>query len=52
MVGVSWHRANSVFGKNSYRAEQKSVYWQTLYQTILGTSDHKIVVAPNVQYDD
>lgn len=52
MVGVSWHRANSVFGRNSYRAEQKSVYWQTLYQTILGTTDHKIVVAPNVQYDD
>jgi outer membrane receptor for ferrienterochelin and colicins len=49
---VSWHRTQSVFGKNLYTAEQKSLYWQTLLQNIIGTTDHKIVVAPSVQYDD
>ncbi len=52
IVSASWHRANSVFGQNIYQAEQKSVYWQTLFETIFGTTDHKIVVAPNLQFDD
>jgi len=51
IVGASWHRANSTFGKNRYQAEQKSFYWQSLYQTIIGTTDHQITVAPSVQYD-
>jgi len=51
MVSASWHRTNSTFGNNRYEAEQKSFYWQTLYQTIIGTTDHQITVAPSVQYD-
>ena len=49
---VSWHRTESLFGRNVYAAEQKSLYWQTLVQNIIGTTDHKIVVAPSLQYDD
>ena len=52
MVSASWHRTNSLFGPNVYAAEQQSFYWQSLYQTIIGTTDHKIVVAPSFQYDD
>jgi hypothetical protein len=52
MVSASWHRTSALFGENTYAAEQKSVYWQSLYQTIIGTTDHKIVFAPSFQYDD
>lgn len=52
MVAASWHRTDAIFGRNIYAAEQKSLYWQSLYQTIIGTTDHKIVAAPSFQYDD
>lgn len=52
MVSASWHRASGIFGPNRYAAEQRSAYWQTLYQSIIGTTDHQIVLAPSVQYDD
>ena len=52
MLSASWHRTQSVFGKNAYAATQRSVYWQSLFQTIISTTDHKIVVAPSIQYDD
>ena len=52
MVSASWHRTDALFGPNRYAATQKSFYWQSLYQTIIGTTDHKIVVAPSLQYDD
>jgi outer membrane receptor for ferrienterochelin and colicin len=51
-VGASWHRNRSQFGPNAYAAEQKSLYWQSLFQSIIGNTNHKIIVAPSVQYDD
>ena len=52
MISASWHRSDALFGPNRYNATQKSFYWQSLYQTILGTTDHTIVLAPSLQYDD
>ena len=52
MVSASWHRTQSTYGPNTYQATQQSLYWQSLYETIIGTTDHKIVVAPSVQFDD
>ncbi|MBK8558189.1 MAG: TonB-dependent receptor [Lewinellaceae bacterium] len=52
MASASWHRASSVFGHNTYEATQQSVYWQSLYQTIIGTTNNQIVIAPSVQYDN
>lgn len=52
MVSASWHRTTGTFGPNRYAAEQRSAYWQTLYQSIIGTTDHQIVLAPSVLYDD
>lgn len=52
IVGASWHRARSQFGPNAYAAEQKSLYFQSLFQNIIGNTNHRILVAPSVQYDD
>jgi outer membrane receptor for ferrienterochelin and colicins len=52
MFGASYHRNNSLFGSNKYAATQTSFYYQSLYQSIFKTTDHKIVVAPNIQYDN
>jgi outer membrane receptor for ferrienterochelin and colicins len=52
IVSASWHRNRSQFGPNAYFAEQKSLYWQSLFQSIVGNTNHKVVVAPSVQYDD
>lgn len=52
MVSASWHRTSAVYGPNRYEASQQAFYWQTLYQTIIGTTDHQITVAPSFQYDD
>ena len=52
MVSASWHRSHALFGPNTYDATQKSLYWQSLYQTIIGTTDHGLVIAPSLQYDD
>ncbi len=52
MFSASWHRSSALFGPNNYAATQKSFYWQSLYQTIIGTTDHSLVLAPSLQYDD
>jgi outer membrane receptor for ferrienterochelin and colicins len=52
IVGASWHRTRSKFGPNVYAAEQKSLYVQSIFQNIIGTTDHKIEVAPSIQYND
>ena len=52
MLSASWHRNSSAFGRNTYLATQRAFYWQSLYQTIIGTTDHKILFAPSLQYDD
>lgn len=52
IVGASWHRTRSQFGPNAYAAEQQSLYWQSLFQNIIGNTNHKILVAPSIQYDD
>jgi len=52
MISASWHRSTALYGRNTYEAEQRSFYWQSLYQSIIGTTNHKWVVAPSFQYDD
>lgn len=52
ILAGTWHRTHSVFGRNVYDATQRSGYWQTLFQSIIGTTDHQIVFAPSIQYDD
>ncbi|MCB0531985.1 MAG: TonB-dependent receptor [Lewinellaceae bacterium] len=52
IVSASWHHTEAVYGSNRYQATQRSVYWQSLFQTIIGTTDHKVVFAPSVQHDN
>ncbi len=52
MVSASWHHTNSAFGNHLWQADQKSMYWQSLFQSIIGTTDHKYVIAPSIQFDD
>ncbi len=52
MFSASLHRTNSLFGRNAYQAVQRSLYVQSLYQTIIQTTDHQLVIAPSFQYDD
>lgn len=52
IVGASWHRTRSQFGANTYEAAQKSLFLQSLYQDIIGNTNHRILVAPSLQYDD
>jgi outer membrane receptor for ferrienterochelin and colicins len=52
IASASWHQTRSQFGKNNYQAEQRSFFAQSLLQNIIGTTDHKIVIAPSIQYDD
>jgi len=51
MVSASWHQAAATYGKNTYQASQQSVYAQSILETILKTTDHKLVVAPSFQLD-
>ncbi|HNM27035.1 MAG TPA: TonB-dependent receptor, partial [Saprospiraceae bacterium] len=52
MFSASWHRFDADYGHNAYAATQQSLYWQTLVESIIGTTDHKIVLAPSIQYDN
>ncbi|HLP96415.1 MAG TPA: TonB-dependent receptor [Saprospiraceae bacterium] len=52
IISGSWHRTQSQFGPNTYRGEQRSFYWQSLVQDIIGNTNHRILVAPSIVYDD
>ena len=52
MASASWHRTSALYGRNTYDATQRSVYWQTLLQSIISNTNHQMVVAPSIQYDD
>ena len=47
----SYHKQNSYFGLNDYEGTQKSFYGNIIYQTILGTSDHKLSLGGSYMYD-
>jgi outer membrane receptor for ferrienterochelin and colicins len=52
MFGASMHKMTGGFGQNIYSGEQKSFYFQSIYATILGNTNHKINFAANFQGDD
>ncbi len=52
MLSASWHRVTGVFGENKYDATQRNLYFQTIYTTILGNTNHRLNLAANFQADD
>lgn len=47
----TYHDQNSFFGLNKYDGQQSSYYSNLLYQSIIKTTDHKIVVGASYMYD-
>ena len=47
----SYHKLDSYFGLTNYKASQKSFYGNFIYQTILGTSDHKLSAGLTYMFD-
>jgi len=43
---------SSFFGLNTYDGNQKSIYANFIYQTIIGTTDHNISAGMTYMYDD
>ena len=51
IFALTWHRTNAHFGPNLWKGQQQSLYYQTLYQDIIGSTDHQYVIAPSLQAD-
>ncbi len=49
---VTYHDVDALYGKNKYSGTQKSFYGNLIYATIIGTTDHKLTLGSNVQYDN
>jgi outer membrane receptor for ferrienterochelin and colicins len=49
---ATWHNVAANYGKNRYGGTQRSYYSNVIYQTIIGTTDHKIQYGGSFQYDD
>lgn len=46
-----YHEQTSFYGSRQYDSEQRSGYFNSIYQSIIGTSTHKYRVGLSVQYD-
>jgi len=46
-----YHQMDSYFGLTKYNASQKSFYGNLIYQTILGTSEHKVSTGLSYMFD-
>lgn len=48
----TYHDQKSQFGVRRYDGNQKSLYFNMIYQTIIGNTDHQIRTGSSFQYDD
>lgn len=51
-VQLSNHNNQSIFGKHHYSGTQKSAYLNLIYQSLIGTSNHKFKTGFSFQSDD
>ncbi|HNW98074.1 MAG TPA: TonB-dependent receptor [Bacteroidales bacterium] len=47
-----YHHQEGFFGVNNYRGEEKSFYSNLIYQSIIGTTDHKFSTGLSYLYDN
>lgn len=52
IYNASWHKTDNTFGNTYYRGTQQHLYANLMYQTILGTTDHKFNAGINYQLND
>jgi outer membrane receptor for ferrienterochelin and colicins len=51
IVQVTYHDLGADIGLKSYSAIQKTLYYQSLYQSIISTTDHQYTAGISYQYD-
>ncbi len=51
IVSVTYHDLKSDIGLKNYNATQKSIYYQSLYQSIIGSTSHQYKIGIGYQYD-
>jgi hypothetical protein len=51
IVSVQLHDLQSTIGLKTYDASQKSLYYQSIYQNIIGTTDHEYKAGVSLQLD-
>lgn len=47
-----YHHQDALFGLRRYDADQKSIYFNSIYQTIIGNTDHQVRTGASVQWDN
>jgi outer membrane receptor for ferrienterochelin and colicins len=51
IVSVTYHDLKSDIGLKSYDAVQKSIYYQSIFQSIIGNTNHQYKIGVGYQYD-
>jgi outer membrane receptor for ferrienterochelin and colicins len=51
-VSGVYHHQDALFGLRRYDAEQKSLYFNSIFQTIIGSTDHQIRTGASFQWDN
>jgi outer membrane receptor for ferrienterochelin and colicin len=51
IVSFQYHDLDAVIGLKNYDASEKTVYYQSIYQNIIGTTDHEYKTGISFQYD-
>jgi len=51
IVSVQYHDLDALIGLKTYDATEKTLYYQSIYQNILGTTDHQYKTGVSFQYD-
>jgi outer membrane receptor for ferrienterochelin and colicins len=49
---ITYHDQDSYYGLNNYKGEQKSLYSNLVYQSIIGSTNHRINTGISMQLDE
>lgn len=52
ILQVTYHDMQSLFGLKNFDGIEKSLYYQSIYQSIVGTTDHQFKVGWSYKYDN
>lgn len=52
VYGVTVHRTDELYGRNTHKGTQQSLYGNLIYATIIGNTNHRLNLGTGIQYDD
>lgn len=52
IYGGAWRSLDNQYGRTLHTGQQRTAYANWLYSTIIGTSDHQLILGATGQYDD